>query len=150
MCCLANAQKANVIPWIIIDSVIASGLLIGKVHGWRETRWNSKVYWAKEASKTACHELTLCILGLFSRDQSRIKGDDIVSRRANLSYLFSEPLLERNSSACPPGAASCTLSSPIWFADVTFCRDIVTASCISPSPFWRACSFHLVEEAPKT
>lgn len=33
MCCLANAQKANVISWIIIDSLIALGLLIVEVHG---------------------------------------------------------------------------------------------------------------------
>lgn len=102
MCCLASAQKANVVSWIIIDSLIALGLLIGKVLGWWETRRNWKVHWAKATSEIACHELTLCILGSFFRNQSRIKGDDIAFKRQVEPVLPLQPVFACEKFLCLP------------------------------------------------
>lgn len=93
----------------------------------------------------------LCILGSFSRDQSRIKRDNIIYKkeRPNLSYPLQLVLLERNFSAFLPKAASSILFSPVCHADMNSCRDIVTLSCITPIVFRWPCSFHLVGMFPK-
>lgn len=91
--------------------------------GMRRGRRKLKACWAKEASKIACHELTLCVLGSFLRDQSRVKGGDIIFQRPRLSLppqllLPGEKFLEKLPPVCvlqrwiPTETLSLSLASP--------------------------------------